>query len=97
MYGRGFSGSVTEKFGEKFVPLPFAAVFQPPNVNPGLTIVPTVGRFDSEIADKVFTIWSLVRGAELLLDVAGEPEAPFGSYVIVAVHFAYKVVLPVDE
>jgi hypothetical protein len=56
MYGRGFSGSVTEKFGEKFVPAPFAAVFQPPNVNPGLTIVPTVGRFDSAIGDKVFTI-----------------------------------------
>jgi hypothetical protein len=56
MYGRGLSGSVTEKFGEKFVPLPFAAVFHPPNVNPGLTIVPTVGRLDSAIADKVFTI-----------------------------------------
>jgi hypothetical protein len=56
MYGRGLSGSVTEKFGEKFVPLPFAAVFHPANVNPGLTIVPTVGRFDSVIGDKVFTI-----------------------------------------
>jgi hypothetical protein len=26
----------------------------------------------------------------------GDPEAPFGSYVTVTVHFAYKVVLPVD-
>ena len=28
--------------------------------------------------------------------MAGDPEAPFGSKVTVAVHLAYKVVFPVD-
>jgi hypothetical protein len=37
-----------------------------------------------------------VLGVALLLDVAGEPEAPFGSKVMVAVQRAYKVIFPVD-
>jgi len=78
------------------VPLPFAAVFQPMNVYPGLAIVPTVGKSPSGIDEIEFVNTCEVLGVALLLDVAGVPEAPFGSKVIVAVHFAYKVVLPVD-
>ena len=65
-------------------------------MNPGLTIVPTVGKLDRAIGEMLFTIWSLVRGAELLLDVAGEPDAPFVLYVMVAVQRAYKVTFPLD-
>jgi hypothetical protein len=78
------------------VPVPFAAVFQPMNVYPGLTIVPTVGRSPRGIDEIEFVNTCEVFAVALVLDVAGEPEAPFGSYVIVAVHLAYKVVLPVD-
>ena len=40
--------------GVKLVPVPLAAVFQPPNVNPGLDIVPTVGRSAKGIAEILF-------------------------------------------
>jgi hypothetical protein len=88
MYGRGFIGSTTEKFGEKFVPAPFAAVFQPANVYPALTIVPTVGRLERAIGETLLISKSLVLAVELLLEVAGDPDAPLVLYVMVAVHFA---------
>ena len=78
------------------MPLPFAAVFQPMNVYPGLTIVPTVGKSPSGIDEIEFVNTCEVLAVELLLEVAGEPEAPFGSNVMVAVQRAYKVAFPVD-
>ena len=78
------------------MPLPFAAVFQPMNVYPGLTIVPNVGKSPSGIDEIEFVNTCEVLGVALLLDIAGEPEAPFGSKVMVAVQRAYNVVLPVE-
>ena len=70
------------------MPVPFAAVFQPANVYPALTIVPTVGRLERAIGETLLISKSLVLAVELLLEVAGDPDAPLVLYVMVAVHFA---------
>ena len=78
------------------MPVPFAAVFQPINVKPGRDIVPTLGKSPRGIEEIEFVKTCEVLGVALVLDVAGEPDAPFGSKVIVAVQRAYKVIFPVD-
>jgi hypothetical protein len=59
-------------------------------------MVPTVGKSPSGIEEIEFVKTCEVLGVALVLDVAGEPDAPFGSNVMVAVQRAYKVAFPVD-
>ena len=85
-----------EEEPDKRVPVPFAAVSQPTKVKPGRDIVPTVGKSPSGIDEIEFVNTCEVLGVALVLDVAGEPDAPFRSKVMVAVQRAYKVIFPVD-
>jgi hypothetical protein len=50
--------------------------------------VPTVGRLERAIGETLLISKSLVLAVELLLEVAGDPDAPLVLYVMVAVHFA---------